>query len=120
MVAVAVGGPVAWALVATSYLAFTAFVLAALRHGTMVGSCGCFGREDTPPHASHVVLNLALAGVAVGLAISGAGPAVDGFGADPMRSATVVGLATVGLYMLHALYVDLPRVLAMAAPSDRS
>lgn len=118
--AIAVGGPLAWALVAASYLAFTAFVLAALRHGTMVGSCGCFGREDTPPHLTHVVLNVALAAVAAGLAITAAGPAVDGFSAEPARSATVVGLATVGLYMLHALYVDLPRTLVHTpGPSER-
>ena len=34
------------------------------RRGTMIGSCGCFGREETPPHPSHVVLNLVLAAVA--------------------------------------------------------
>src|SRR5690606_18072277 len=43
--ALTVGGPVLWALVAISYLAFAAFVTAALRSGTMIGSCGCFGRE---------------------------------------------------------------------------
>ncbi len=110
--AVVVGGPVVWGLVAASYLGFTAFVVAALREGTMVGSCGCFGREDTPPHVSHVLLNVVLAGVAVAVAASGAGPVVDGFGDEPARAAVVVGLATVGLYMLHALYVDLPRTLA--------
>ena len=54
--AIAVGGAALWWAVAASYLAFGAFVLAALRKGTMIGSCGCFGREETPPHWTHVVL----------------------------------------------------------------
>ena len=50
--------PALWWAVAVSYLAFGAFVVGALRAGTMIGSCGCFGREETPPHAIHVVLDL--------------------------------------------------------------
>src|SRR3546814_12878959 len=59
--AIVVGGAVLWWLVAASYLAFAGFVLAALRKGTMIGTCGCFGREETPPHWSHVALNVVLA-----------------------------------------------------------
>src|SRR3546814_7851889 len=59
--AIVVGGAVLWWLVAVSYLAFAGFVLAALRKGTMIGTCGCFGREETPPHWSHVALNVVLA-----------------------------------------------------------
>ena len=50
VLAIVVGGAVWWSLVAASYLAFAAFVVVALRAGSMVGSCGCFGREETPPH----------------------------------------------------------------------
>ena len=45
---IVVGGAALWALVALSYLAFAAFVVAALRNGTMIGSCGCFGRDERP------------------------------------------------------------------------
>ncbi|NBP51962.1 MAG: hypothetical protein EBU70_12465, partial [Actinobacteria bacterium] len=40
--------------VGASYLVFAAFVVAALRAGVPVASCGCLGRVDTPPHAVHV------------------------------------------------------------------
>src|SRR3546814_14242722 len=52
--AIVVGGAVLWWLVAVSYLAFAGFVLAALRKGTMIVTCGCFGREETPPPCSPV------------------------------------------------------------------
>lgn len=54
-------------MVAVSYAAFAGFVMLALRRGTMVGSCGCFGRADTPPTLTHLVLNVAAAAVAAGI-----------------------------------------------------
>src|SRR4029453_166001 len=50
------GGGWVWWFVAAGFLGFAAFVIAALGAGTMVGSCGCFGREDPPPHPVHVVV----------------------------------------------------------------
>jgi hypothetical protein len=110
--AVTVGGPLLWAAVAGSYLAFSAFVLAAMRAGTMVGSCGCFGREDTPPDVVHIVANLALAAVAVVAAAALDGPALEGLADEPVRSIVLVGLASVAVYLLHAVYVELPRTRA--------
>ena len=108
------GGAVVWALVAASYLAFAAFVVAALRRGTMLGSCGCFGREDTPPHWSHVALNLALAGIAVALATQGDPAPLDAVLDHTGQGAVVAGLAGLAAYLLYALYVELPRALAAA------
>src|SRR4029453_12518158 len=65
-------GGVCW-LAAASYLAFAAFLIPALGAGTMVGSCGCFGREDTPPHPVHVVVDIALAATAAAAAAVGGG-----------------------------------------------
>src|SRR4051812_10747982 len=48
-------------LLAAAYLAFAAFVMAALGANTPLQSCGCFGEADTPPSAVHVGLNLAAA-----------------------------------------------------------
>ena len=56
--ALAVGGPVFAALVALSYLAFAGFVVVALRSGSPISSCGCFGKVDTPPSVVHVVIDL--------------------------------------------------------------
>lgn len=110
--ALGVGGAPLWTLVALSYLAFAAFVVAALRHGTMLGSCGCFGREDTPPLWSHVALNLVLAAMALALAGQGSGAPVDAVLDHGGPGGAVAALAAVALYLLHALYVELPRTLA--------
>lgn len=112
--AVGIGGAVLWALVAATYLAFSAFVLAALRRGTMIGACGCFGRDDTPPHPTHVVLNVGLAAVGAGAAVSIPGSLLDELMARPGQGAVVIPLACVALYLLYAAYVELPRTLAAA------
>lgn len=112
VMAIAVGGAVLWGAVAISYVLFAAFVLAALRHGTMLGSCGCFGREETPPHVSHVALNLTLAGVATATALSAPNAPLDTLVDHPGASVPLLALAALSLYLLQAAYVDLPRALA--------
>lgn len=109
--AITVGGPGTWLLVAASYLGFAAFVVAALRKGTMIGSCGCFGREDTPPHPSHVALNLVLAAVA-SVASASSGVVLDALVEHPDQGALVVALSAGSLYLLYAAYVELPRALS--------
>lgn len=109
--AVTVGGPVTWSLIAVSYLGFAAFVVTALRKGTMIGSCGCFGRDDTPPHPIHVALNLLSAGVAVAAARS-SGTVVDHLVDHPGQGLIVATFAAGTSYLLYAAYVDLPRTLA--------
>jgi hypothetical protein len=109
--AITVGGAAAWGLVAASYLAFAAFVVAALRAGTMVGSCGCFGREDTPPHPVHVVLDLVLAGVAGAAAVRGLDAPLDAVLDRPGQGAVVVVLSALAVVALHAAFVRLPRAL---------
>jgi hypothetical protein len=112
--AAAVGGPVAWALVAASYVAFSAVVVAALRVGSPLGTCGCFGRDETPPHALHVALNLALAGAAA-LAAAGRVGGVDELPAALLARAGVGGLVLLGCALVYACYVEVPRALAAAA-----
>ena len=122
VLAIGIGGVAAWSLVAASYLAFGLFVAAALRQGTMIGSCGCFGREDTPPHWSHVVLNVSLAAVGVTLALQGDGAPLDAVLDHPANGVLVAALAAVAVALLYALYVELPRTLAAAgrARSERA
>jgi len=114
--ALTVGGAALWSLVAVSYVAFAAFVTAALRAGTMIGSCGCFGREDTPPHPSHVVLNLVLAAVAGASAVASPAPPLDALADHPGDAVIAVALATVALGLLWAVFVQLPRTLAAGRP----
>lgn len=61
-------------LVALSYAGFTAFVLRALRSGSPLASCGCFGKTDTPPTAGHVVVTTVLA---VSALLAGGGVSLD-------------------------------------------
>jgi hypothetical protein len=109
--AIVVGGAALWWAVAASYVAFGAFVLAALRKGTMIGSCGCFGREETPPHWSHVALNAGLAGLAALTAVRSPGSPLAGLGDAPATAAGVIALSAVSLYLLYAAFVELPRTL---------
>jgi hypothetical protein len=51
--------------VAASYAGFTLFVLQALRTGSPLASCGCFGKADTPPSRLHALVTGALAVVSV-------------------------------------------------------
>lgn len=47
------------ALVAAAYLLFTVFVVRVLRRGGILGSCGCFGKPDTPATRTHAALTAA-------------------------------------------------------------
>jgi len=91
--AVALPGVVNAALVCTAYLVFTGFVALALKRGGVLGSCGCFGKADTPPTRSHLAVTGALAGLAGLVALT------------PERAAwtPVTALPTVGTLALAAL-----------------
>jgi Methylamine utilisation protein MauE len=111
--ALVVGGPVVGVLVAASYVGFAVFVAAALRSGTPIGSCGCFGEADTPPRLGHVGTNLALA--AGGLAALGdAVPIVE----EPWLVVPAIALA----YATFDILARRPRWTGRArqgAPHDR-
>lgn len=83
--------PVA-AAVAISYAGFTAFVLQALRSGSPLASCGCFGKTDTPPTPGHAAVTGALAVAAALIAIGPVAP-LD------------VALAVVSLVLAYLTYV---------------
>jgi hypothetical protein len=119
VVALAVGGRLTWVLVAISYLAFGVFVVAALRADTMIGTCGCFGRDETPPHPLHVGLDLALAAVALACAAVASGSPLDVVVEHPGEGAVLVALAALGVWLLHAAFVDLPRALAAGSTVTR-
>jgi hypothetical protein len=113
--ALMVGGPVFAALVAFSYLAFAAFVVFALRSGSPISSCGCFGRVDTPPSLVHVVIDLLAAGVAATVALAGDAVAVpDVLPDQPMLGVPFVLLALTGLSLVFLSFTALPKTLAAA------
>ena len=96
--------------VALSYAAFTAFVLLALSRGWPLSSCGCFGREDTPPSGAHAVVTGALA--VLGLLGAGTGApallpaAVDG----GVAGLLLVALVALGVVLAWQALVALPRL----------
>jgi len=112
--ALAGGGRVLAALVAASYAGFALFVLAALRRGVPLSSCGCFGASDTPPTAVHLALNIAAAGVAAAVALGA--PGADGLlsvtsmdGSLLLRAAFVVSTAAAA-WLAYAALTLLPRM----------
>jgi hypothetical protein len=95
-------------LLAAAYLAFAAFVTAALGAKTPLQSCGCFGQSDTPPSAVHVGLNLAAAGAAMAAAVTGT-PGLDATLADqPWAGAPFVLLACICVWLCVLVATVLP------------
>lgn len=104
------GNRIAALLLALSYLGFTAFIAIALRRGGAVSSCGCFGRPDTPPTVSHLLVVVAGALVSVAVAVRpGAGlTAVTG-----VRGVVVVLLAGIAAWLAVLSMTLLPRLRAV-------
>jgi hypothetical protein len=98
-------------LLAAAYLAFAAFVTAALGANTPLQSCGCFGQTDTPPSAVHLGLNLAAAGTAFAAALSGT-PGLDvTLGDQPWGAVPFALLAAIGVYLCVLVATVLPQAL---------
>ena len=113
--ALAVGGPVFAALVALSYLAFAGFVAVALRAGSPISSCGCFGKVDTPPSSIHIVIDLAAAAVAMTVALAGDVVALPDVLADqPLLGIPFIILVITGIYLVFLSFTALPKTLAAA------
>jgi hypothetical protein len=109
--ALTVAHPAPAVLVALSYVAFAGFVLAALRKGAMIGTCGCLGRAETPPSAVHVVVDIVFAVVASVWAVGYADAApLAGLGDAPGGGAPFVMLAALGLGLVYVALTELPRV----------
>jgi len=110
--ALLVGGPVLCAFVALSYLAFTGFVVVALRTGAPISSCGCFGKVDTPPSVVHVVLDLLFAGVALGAAFTGDVALPDVLGDQPLLGIPFLLLVMIGCALVFLAFSSLPKTMA--------
>jgi hypothetical protein len=115
LVAAIGGNRIAAGLLSLSYLGFAAFVATALRRGGAVSSCGCFGRPDTPPTVSHLLVVLAGAGVSAAVAVRpGAGlTAVTG-----VRGALVVLLAGIVTWLAVLSMTLLPRLRAVMTAGE--
>jgi hypothetical protein len=120
--AAALDSPVVAALVAASYAAFAAFVLVALVRHLPLGSCGCFGVEDTPPTVLHLLLNLGAAAVAAAVALGSEGAGLGHVLAheQPLTVGAFLLLTGTTVWLAYAALTLLPRTLAAGrAPSRR-
>ncbi len=107
------------ALVALSYLAFAVFVAVALRRSTPLASCGCFGREDTPPTLLHLFVNLAFFSVSGAVALRPFGPLDVVLGDQPARGIPFLGWTAVGVYATYLVLAVLPRTLVLVGARTR-
>lgn len=101
-------------VVALSYLAFAAFVSYALMSGKPVGTCGCFGKADTPPSAVHVGINLALAAAAGAVAASGGVDVLRVVADQPLAGVPFVLWVGLGVWLVFLSLSALPRTMAAA------
>src|SRR4051794_38178007 len=111
--ALLVPGRVTGALVAAAYLAFTGFVALALARGGLLGSCGCFGRPDTPPTRSHLLVTAVLAASGVVTALQPSSPwaaAPD----QPGQVAAVLAFAVLVGALSYLVIAVLPTVTPAA------
>ncbi len=110
--AIVTGSPILWAGVAAAYASFTVFILWSLRVGDILGSCGCFGREDTPPTPGHAAFNAAAAAIAA-MAIADPVRPSD-FDGSAFSAVLLVFLIALGTVLSIAALTELPRTLALA------
>lgn len=96
---------------AVVYASFAVFTFSALMKRVPLQSCGCFGREDTPPTAVHVVFNVASALALASLPILGHAP--FDWSLPPMALALYVGFATIGVWASYLLLTRLPQLMIL-------
>ena len=104
------GGPLA-APAAFFYAGFSIFTAAALRRDVPLQSCGCFGREDTPPSMLHVVFNLVATGALAAVALANLSPIPAG---AALETVLYVGMIGLGTFASVLLITRLPAVLRLA------
>jgi len=109
--ALALGG-VAVLIAAILYVAFSIFTLAAVRQRFPIQSCGCFGREDTPPSYHHVVFNVVAFAALSFLTIDGVAP-LDW--SQPIMELTLyLAFVATGVYAAYLTLSRLPQLLSLA------
>jgi hypothetical protein len=92
-------------LVAAAYLIFTAFVVRVLRRGGILGSCGCFGKPDTPATRTHAALTAAAALAAAAVA---ADPPASPWSAPVGDLVATAGLAALVGFLAWQVMAVLP------------
>ncbi len=92
-------------------LLFAALVALQLLRGSRL-SCGCLGSRDTPPSRLHLVLNLALAGLAAACLEATPHP-LESFSRHPFATAVVAVAAATTAWSIAAGLELVPRLLTV-------
>jgi hypothetical protein len=120
VVALVAGGTVAAIPIVVVYAGFAVFVAAALARHTPLSSCGCFGRDDTPPTMVHLLLDLVFTAVAL-IAMVGDVPPIDRILSDqPAHGIPFLGYVGLGVAACVLLLTSLPRTLALVTPRQEA
>ncbi len=96
------------------YAGFTGFTVWALRRDVPLQSCGCFGKDDTPSTAIHVVYN-AIATLALTFGVATGSVPIDWTGPFG-ETLLVLGFTVIGSYLSYLLLAELPKTLTQARP----
>jgi hypothetical protein len=96
--------------VVAMYSGFAGFVAWALQKELPIQSCGCFGRDDTPPTAVHVAVNLVLAASAA--AAVGRPSLVDRLLETPLEASGSLLFSLIAVYLLYLILAELPATMA--------
>lgn len=118
--AIVTGDPVLAGLVAASYLGFIGFVAIALARRLPIGSCGCFGKVDTPPSAVHIVVNLAAAAAAIAMATGESRGIASVLADQPLAGVPFLLLAAVGTYAAFTVLTVVPGLTRAARDHHRA
>ncbi len=102
------------ALTGAAYLAFAAFVAAALVSGAPLQSCGCFGRADTPPTVVHLAVNVVAAATLLLAAATHVAAPADTLADQPCSAVPFVALVATSLYLTYLVLTALPAVLSLS------
>lgn len=101
------------ALVAAAYAAFVVFVAAALRRGTYLQTCGCFGGLEVPPTRIHLVVDAVAALLGVAALIVAPEVLVDLVASEALAGIPLLVVVATAAFLVVATLTVLP--LAMLA-----
>jgi hypothetical protein len=90
------------------YAGFAGWIHLALRRDVPLASCGCLGKDDTPPTWAHLVMNLIASGVSVAAATEGPLMILDGIGAVAQ-----VAVIAVGVFLAYIVLTDGARLVGV-------
>ena len=94
------------------YLGFTLFTLSSVLNRRPVQSCGCFGRDDTPPSSLHVVYN-SVATLLLAYVVIADIPVIM-WNAASVEVLAYLGFVAIGTYASYLLLSVMPQTLSLA------